>query len=120
VIALSVAVVLAIFLLYTSLAAQETPSLQPSQLPGHHGRVTLGGMVVGPVAGDAHNTPLRFVLRDNKGSASVPVSYRGTVPDLFKVGRDVSLDGQLVHGTFVAFPNTLVTKCPSKYTAKKF
>jgi cytochrome c-type biogenesis protein CcmE len=119
VIALSVAAVLAIFLLYTSIAAQGTPSLQPSQLPGHDGRVTLGGKVVGPVTGNAHDTPLRFRLRDRNGTTTVPVSYRGTVPDMFKVDREVAVDGALVNGIFVAKANTLVTKCPSKYSATK-
>ena len=119
VIALSVAAVLAVFLLYTSITGGGTPSLQPSQLPGHHGTVSLGGSVVGPVSGNAHDTPLRFRVRDPKGTASVPVTYRGTVPDLFKVGRDVAVEGKLVRGMFVAKPNTLVTKCPSKYAPAK-
>ena len=38
--------------------------------------------------------------------------------DLFRAGRDIVVDGRLKHGTFVAVPGTLVTKCPSKYTAK--
>jgi len=119
VIALSVAAVLAIFLLYTSIVANGTPSLSPSQLPGHHGTVLLDGTVVGPTSGNAHDTPLRFRLRDHHGTASVPVVYQGTVPDLFKVGRQVVVGGKLLNGTFVATPNSLVTKCPSKYTAKK-
>jgi cytochrome c-type biogenesis protein CcmE len=114
VIALSVAAVLAVFLVYTSLAGG-TPSLQPSALPGHAGRVTLNGKVVGPVRGDGSNSPMHFVLRDRSGTASVPVVYSGTVPDLFKVGREVVVDGRLRNGTFVAYPGTLVTKCPSKY-----
>ncbi len=119
-IALSVAAVLAVFLLYTSIAGGGTPSLQPSQLPGHRGTVTLGGKVVGPVTGNAHDTPLRFRIRDPKGTASVPVVYHGTVPDLFKVGRDVEVDGKLVKDrTFVANDNTLLTKCPSKYAPAK-
>jgi cytochrome c-type biogenesis protein CcmE len=118
VIALSVAAVLAVFLVYTSLAGG-TPSLQPSSLPGHTGRVTVAGTVVGRATGDAHDQALRFTLRDRKGTASVPVVYRGTVPDLFKVGREVVVDGKLVNGTFVAIPGTLVTKCPSKYQAAK-
>ena len=119
VIALSVAAVLAIFLLYTSIVANGTPSLSPSQLPGHHGTVLLDGTVVGPTSGNAHDTPLRFRLRDHHGTASVPVVYQGTVPDLFKVGRQVVVGGKLLNGTFVATPNSLVTKCPSKYTTKK-
>jgi len=119
VIALSVAAVLAVFLLYTSIAGGSTPSLKPSQLPGHHGRVSLAGTVIGPVTGDAHAGGLRFRLRDIGGSATVPVVYAGTVPDLFRTGRHVVVDGRVADGAFVAVPNTLVTKCPSKYTPKK-
>jgi len=118
VIALSVAAVLAVFLLYTSIAGGSTPSLKPSQLPGHHGRVSLVGAVVGPVSGDAHAGGLHFRLRDIGGSTMVPVVYRGTVPDLFRTGRDVVVDGQMANGAFVAAPNTLVTKCPSKFAPK--
>ena len=95
-----------------------TPSLRPSQLGGHKGRVSLMGTVIGTPAGDAHGAGLRFRLRDVKGSATVPVVYTGSVPDLFRTGRDVAVDGRLRSGVFVAVPNTLVTKCPSKYTPK--
>jgi cytochrome c-type biogenesis protein CcmE len=77
------------------------------------------GKVVGTPAGDAHAAGKRFDLRDVNGSATVAVLYRGTVPDLFRSGRDVSVDGRLRDGVFVAVPNTLVTKCPSKYTPKR-
>jgi cytochrome c-type biogenesis protein CcmE len=120
VIALSVAAVLAVFLLYTSIAGGSTPSLRPSQLAGHAGRVSLAGTVVGPVHGDAHAGGMRFRMRDRAGGpAKVAVVYTGTVPDLFKVGREVSIDGTLKGGVFTAVPGTLVTKCPSKYTDKK-
>jgi cytochrome c-type biogenesis protein CcmE len=119
VIALSVAAALAVFLLYTSIAGGGTPTIRPSQLPGHKGRVSLMGTVVGKPAGDAHAAGLRFRLRDVKGTALVPVMYKGTVPDLFRTGRDVVVDGRLMNGVFVAVPNTLVTKCPSKYQPKR-
>lgn len=119
VIALSVAGVLAVFLLYTSLAGGATPSLAPSQLAGHYGRVGLAGIVVGPVRGDAHAAGLRFSLRDANGSARVPVVYRGSVPDLFRVGRRVWMSGELRHGKFFGLRDSLVTKCPSKYRASR-
>ena len=119
IVALSVAAVLAVFLLYTSIAGGGTPSLQPSQLAGHDGRVSLGGVVVGPVSGDAHAAGLRFRMRDPKGTTMVRVRYRGSVPDLFRTGREVVVDGHLRNGTFVAVPDTLVTRCPSKYSPKK-
>jgi cytochrome c-type biogenesis protein CcmE len=118
VIALSVAAVLAVFLLYTSIAGGGTPSLRPSQLPGHTGKVSLAGRVVGPVTGDAHADGLRFRLRDVKGTAIVPIVYHGSVPDPFRVGRDVAVNGTLRNGVFVADRDSLVTKCPSKYTPK--
>jgi cytochrome c-type biogenesis protein CcmE len=120
IVALSVAAVLAVFLLYTSIAGGGTPSLSPSELPGHKGRVSLVGKVVGPVTGDAHTASgLRFRLRDRDGVAAVRVTYRGSVPDLFRIGREIVVDGRLRNGVFVAVPDTLVTKCPSKYTPKK-
>jgi cytochrome c-type biogenesis protein CcmE len=119
VIALSVAALLAVFLLYTSIAGGGTPQLRPSELQGRDGRVSLVGKVVGPVANRDHarERGMRFRLRDVEGAASVPVVYRGSVPDLFKVGRDVVLQGELRRGVFVA--DGLATKCPSKYKAKR-
>jgi cytochrome c-type biogenesis protein CcmE len=117
--ALSIAALLAVFLLYTSIAGGGTPSLRPSQLSGHAGRVTLSGKVLGPVHRSPDQDRMQFRLRDVKGSASVPVVYSGSVPDMFKVGRDISVDGRLRNGTFVGVKDTLVTKCPSKYTPKK-
>ena len=119
IVALSVAAVLAVFLLYTSIAGGGTPQLRPSQLAGHPGRVSLTGKVVGNPTGDAHAGGLRFRLRDVEGAAAVPVVYKGSVPDLFRKGRDVVVDGTLRNGVFVAVPNTLVTKCPSKYSPKR-
>jgi cytochrome c-type biogenesis protein CcmE len=119
VVALSVAAVLAVFLLYTSIAGGGTPSLRPSQLAGHQGRVSLMGQVVGTPSGDAHAGGKRFQLRDVKGTATVTVLYKGSVPDLFKTGRDVVVDGRLRNGVFIAVPDTLVTKCPSKYAPKR-
>ena len=119
VVALSIAMVLAVFLLYTSIAGGGQASLKPSQLAGRTTNVTLTGKVVGKVVGDAHRNGLRFTLRDVQGTASVPVLYKGTVPDLFRSQRDVSLAGHLERGVFVADPGSLITKCPSKYQAQK-
>jgi cytochrome c-type biogenesis protein CcmE len=119
VLALSVAAVLAVFLLYSSIAGGGTPSLRPSSLAGHAGKVSLAGRVLKGVSGDAHGAGLRFRLRDVQGTATVPVVYKGSVPDLFRPGRDIVVEGRYTNGVFVAVPDTLVTKCPSKYTPKK-
>lgn len=118
-VALGVAAVLAVFLLYTSLAGGGTPSVQPSELNGRSGEVQLAGRVVGPVRGDAHASGLRFRLRDVNGKATVPVVYTGTVPDLFRAGRHILVEGRLRNGVFVSKPGSMITKCPSKYVPKK-
>ncbi len=119
VIALSVAGLLAIFLLYTSVAGGSQASVKPSTLSGHTGNVSVTGKVVGPVRGDAHSSAgLRFAMKDiDASSAAVPVVFHGQVPDLFKRGRHVVADGELKGGVFVA--HSLVTKCPSKYAPAK-
>ncbi len=117
VVALSVAAVLAVFLVYTSFAGGSTPLVQPSELSQHDGRVQLGGVVVGPTSGDARGEGLRFALRDVKGSETAAVVYKGSVPELFRVGREVMVEGEVRNGVFAA--DRLVTKCPSKYTPKE-
>jgi cytochrome c-type biogenesis protein CcmE len=118
IIALSVASTLAVFLLYTSLAGSATPSLTPRSVVGHAGKVTIAGAAVGPLSGDAHGSGLRFTLKEIGGTAKVRVIYRGSVPDLFKLGRHVFLQGRWRGGVFEAVPGSLVTKCPSKYAGK--
>jgi cytochrome c-type biogenesis protein CcmE len=115
--AISIAAVLAIFLLYVSVAGG-TPSLQPSQLKNRKGEVALVGKVLAPRRAQGRQE-VRFRLRDVKGAASVPVVYRDSVPDQFRAGREVRLEGRLHNGVFVGKPGTLVTKCPSKYTAEE-
>jgi cytochrome c-type biogenesis protein CcmE len=121
VIALSVAAVLAVFLLYTSIAGGGNPSIAPSELRNRQEKVQLAGVVVGPTRGDAHAGGLRFVLKDIGGTRQrgVPVLYTGSVPDLFRAGRHIVLDGRLRKGVFVAEPGSMITKCPSKYAPKQ-
>ena len=119
-IALSVATVLAIFLLYTSLAGGGTPSVSPSELASKSGEVALAGRVVGSPSGDPHGAGMRFVLEDIEGAHKqrVTVLYKGSVPDMFRVGRDVVVTGtQRANGVFVTTPGSMITKCPSKYQA---
>jgi len=117
VVALAIASLLAVFLVYTALTGT-TPALQPSNLAGHAGTVSLTGKVIGPLKGDAHlQQGLQFKLHNINGvSPTVPIIYHGSVPDLFEVGRDVNVTGHLEGASFVA--TALTTKCPSKYTTK--
>jgi cytochrome c-type biogenesis protein CcmE len=118
VVALAVAALLAVFLLYTSIAGGGTPQLRPSEVANRTDHVSVMGKVVGQVRNrdQAREKGLRFTLRDVEGTAKVPVVYRGSVPDPFRLGRDVIVEGTMRNGTFVA--DRLITKCPSKYRAK--
>jgi cytochrome c-type biogenesis protein CcmE len=122
VIALSVAAALAVFILYTSIAGAGTPQIQASDLHKYVGQdVTLVGKVVS-TRGDAHSAGgMHFVLRDVKTDTGTHanVVYHGTVPDLYKVGREVVVTGKLENGAFAANDGSLSTKCPSKYAPAK-
>jgi len=121
VIALSVAAALAVFIVYTAVAGAGTPQIVPTQVHKYQGKdVTLVGTVVA-TRGDSHSPAgMHLVLSDpNKHIGRVPAVYHGSVPDLYKVGRVVVVNGTLRGGTFVADDGSLSTKCPSKYAPAK-
>jgi len=119
VVALSAAVLLSVALIYTSFSAS-TEAKEPSQLlgaaPGTSYEMT-GKVVRGSVRHRGDGIAFRVVDRDGQGRA-LPVTYTGTVPDPFRGGREIVLTGQVRDGAFVGEPNTLITKCPSKFTTK--
>jgi len=118
VVALSAAVVLASALIYTSFTAS-TEARSPSQLvasavPGKSYQLT--GKVSEWTKKGAVNA---FRVRDREGHESVPVVYRGAVPDPFRVGREVIVTVRKQGDGFVGEKDSLVTKCPSKFQAEK-
>lgn len=120
VLALSVAVLLAGALIYTSFAGA-TEASTPSQLKAsaESGRsYELTGKVVDDSV-KRQGDGLRFEIRDRNGTDSLPVDYQGVVPDPFREGREVIVSGRLERGTFVAERDSLVTKCPSKFTKEE-
>jgi cytochrome c-type biogenesis protein CcmE len=115
-VALGAAVCLAAALVYTSFSAS-TEASKPSEVkPGRSYELT-GKVVKGSVRREGDE--LRFSVRDRDGTASVPVLYSGVVPDPFREGREVIVSGELERGTFVAERDSLVTKCPSKFSKEK-
>lgn len=117
-VALTAALLLAGALIYTSFTASteaKTPSqLAASALPGRSYQLT-GKVAAGSVHQEGRT--LLFSVRDRNGSASVPVSYTGEVPDPFRVGREVIVQVRKEGGRFVGAPDSLTTKCPSKFKA---
>jgi cytochrome c-type biogenesis protein CcmE len=115
VVALGAAVLLAGALLYTSFGTA-TAAKSPSQVLAAGGSQSyqLTGKVV-PGSIRHQGAELLFRVSDRAGSRSLPVSYQGIVPDPFRDGREVIVDGRLEHGVFVGKRDSLVTKCPSKF-----
>ena len=111
---------LAVALVYTSFSAS-TAAKEPSQLlnaaPGSSYDLT-GKVVPGTVRHNGENLRFRVADRDDP-STSIPVTYSGTVPDPFRAGREVVLTGSVEKGTFVGQRDTLITKCPSKFTTER-
>jgi cytochrome c-type biogenesis protein CcmE len=117
VVALGVAVLLAGALVYTSFSAS-TEAKQPSQLLGATSGSSYeltGRVVKGSVRHEGEGLRFRVADRDDAGQ-SIPVTYTGTVPDPFRGGREIVLSGVVERGVFVGERDTLVTKCPSKFT----
>jgi cytochrome c-type biogenesis protein CcmE len=60
-----------------------------------------------------------FAVEDRKGGGpTVKVRYVGQVPDPFREGREIVIDVRKQGATFEGQPDSLVTKCPSKFTAE--
>jgi len=120
VVALSAAVLLTGALAYTSFSASSEAKI-PSQLAtgaesGRSYQLT-GKVVAGSVRRDG--STMYFRVRDRAGSASVPVRYTGAVPDPFREGREVIVTVRKQGGLFVGERDTLVTKCPSKFSKRE-
>lgn len=120
VVALSFAVLLATGLVYTSFNAS-SEARQPSELsnatPGKSYEMT-GKVVPGSVSKDGDG--IKFEVSDRDGGGDhLPVTYTGVVPDPFRGGREIVLQGTVENGVFNGERDTLVTKCPSKFSEKK-
>jgi cytochrome c-type biogenesis protein CcmE len=121
VVALTAALLLAGALVYTSFAAS-SDAVGPSTLlkgPGRPGQsYQLTGKVVNGSIRRRGDATL-FRVRDRNGTASVPVSYTGAVPDPFRDGREVIVTVRRQGSGYVGDRDTLVTKCPSKFSDKQ-
>jgi cytochrome c-type biogenesis protein CcmE len=117
VVALAAALLFSSALIYTSFSAS-SEAVTPSRLAAgaDSGRAyQLTGKVVD---GSVRDIPggKSFRVRDRDGSTSVPVRYVGAVPDPFREGREVIVTVRKQGSTFVGERDSLVTKCPSKFS----
>lgn len=121
IVAIGMAVVLGGWLAWTSLGGALETYAGPGELSGD-GTYRLNGTVAPGAPADAAERArsaegLRFTVVDKENDRQrVEVVYRGSVPDQFKVGREVVITGALRDGAFVAERDSLVTLCPSKFS----
>ena len=116
--ALSAALLLAGALAYTSFTAS-SEAITPSAL-AKAGASTSSFQLTGKVVAGYHREgqTLLFSVRDRDSAASVPVRYRGSVPDPFRAGREVIVTVRREHGAWTGERDSLITKCPSKFAAQ--
>jgi cytochrome c-type biogenesis protein CcmE len=125
--ALGMAVTLMTFMAYVAIKGGDVqePLLQAQELVSKRELATsqtvqVDGIAAGPMAGE-QGKRFTFHITDRDGGHDTKVDYRGSVPDAFRVGRNVIVTGRLVTDpetgdhVFKADPGTLVTKCPSKF-----
>lgn len=110
------------YLIYTGIRDTMTYYLTVSEVlaqapTSKNQTLRIGGSISpGSVAWDPKNLKLQFVIQDNQEDKNgITVDYNGVVPDSFKPGREVIVEGILMdNGMFKA--NTIMPKCASKYT----
>ena len=91
----------------------KSPTDVAKEMPRPEMRFRLGGLVKAGSLRKEPNAVYEFTVTDN--AASLPVTYRGIVPDLFREGQGVIAEGRLgSDGVFVA--DYILAKHDEKYT----
>jgi cytochrome c-type biogenesis protein CcmE len=124
VIALAIASLLAVFLVYQVARGSGQLVVTVGQLRADKDgaaskTVQLTGTAVSCVDTNCTGAqaPFTMVVKDEGTAQTLPVRYTGgSVPDAFKAGRRIIVTGHMANGQFVANADSLVTKCPSKYS----
>lgn len=76
-------------------------------------KIKIGGLV-SPDSVKWNPIELILLFKINDDKASITVNYRGVVPDSFKPGREIIVEGEYMNdGKFKA--TTIMPKCASKY-----
>lgn len=81
------------------------------------GDVRVAGVVQNDVQKTQGGLHVTFTERD--GTASMPVEYTGTLPDIFQPGITVVVEGRL-GGDGVFHARTLLAKCPSRFSTSPY
>jgi cytochrome c-type biogenesis protein CcmE len=113
---LTLAVALVLSALKDSIVFFNSPTdvVEKHVAPG--ARIRLGGLVKAGSVVRGDNLAVRFEVTD--GKSSIPVTYQGLLPDLFREGQGVVTEGTLQpSGTFKA--DSVLAKHDEKYMPKE-
>ena len=107
------------YLIYSASAGSTPYYLTVSQLRGHApaGDVRVAGVVQDDVRKTDGGLHVTFTEKDS--TASMPVEYTGTLPDIFRPGITVVAEGTM-GGDGVFHARTLLAKCPSKFSTQPY
>jgi len=109
---LCLAVLLVLRALRDSVVFFHTPSEVIAQHVAAGKRIRLGGLVAAGSLRRAEGTTVTFAITD--GGATIPASYTGILPDLFREGQGVVAEGKLdATGHFLA--DTVLAKHDENY-----
>jgi cytochrome c-type biogenesis protein CcmE len=112
---LAVAAALVLNALRDSIVFFSTPSMVAEKQLGAGKRFRLGGLVENGSLVRGDNLAVSFKVSD--GSATLPVAYKGILPDLFREGQGVVAEGALdASGVFKA--DTVLAKHDETYMPK--
>lgn len=90
--------------------------VEPVSAEATHSFRVHGFVLEGSIQKDLPAGHVDFVIRDQAGATRYPVRLIGIeVPDLFKDGAEIVIEGQPEGSRFVA--SRVMAKCPSKYEA---
>jgi cytochrome c-type biogenesis protein CcmE len=107
------------YLIYSASGGASEYYLTVSELRSHAaaGDVRVAGVVQDDVRKSDGGLHVTFTEKDS--SASMPVDYSGTLPDIFRPGITVVAEGRLgADGVFHA--RTLLAKCPSRFSTTPY
>jgi cytochrome c-type biogenesis protein CcmE len=107
------------YLIYSASGGTSEYYITVSELRSHatSGNVRVAGVVQNDVQRSDGGLHVSFTEKD--GTAAMPVEYAGTLPDIFRPGITVVVEGKLgSDGVFHA--RTLLAKCPSRFSTTSY
>lgn len=96
---LGIAVGLVLYAMKDSIVFFYSPSDVAAKVPEGQ-RFRLGGLVEEGTVKRGQGTTITFTVTD--GGASLPVTFTGVLPDLFREGQGVVAEGKVQNGVFAA------------------